>query len=687
MEPFARQASGRGEIPLVRTEASEAASEAAFALLDALWRGPSGLAVLDRDLRFVQVNEVVARATDIPAADHVGRTLGELFGGRPEPFPQTIARAEEAMRRVLASGRAVLSPIAWVLPGGRRRHWACSIYPVVGPSRAVRGVCAVIADATDDRAREAEIDLARERAELSAARLALLHDLTAALSAARDAGEVARSGVERLREALGASAAALFRVDGAVLRLAAQIGFDEEAALPESVPLDCELPECLVARERCSVWLETPAAISQRFPRAAEAAFARGRGAWLAVPLSAGGAAVGALTLAFGAARPFDLEERALVLAFAEECAQALDRISLLERERAARAEAERSRALLDAVVDNAPIGLALMDRDLRFVCVNPLLADMNGLSPREHVGRTAREILPGLPLDEVERAWREIVRTGRPLLDQEVRGETPAAPGKKRTWLESWYPVTAGGEILGIGSVVREITAEREAEEFRRNVLGIVGHDLRSPLSALVLSARVLVRTEALSPRGARIAARIFATAGRMDRIINVLLDYARLRAGQGVPLDRRRCYVGSIVEGVADECEASHPGRVVRRSGEGDGSVEWDPDRIAQALANLTANGLDHGPPGEPVDIVWRAGPNEVSIEVSNGGPPIPPEVLARLFEPFRRAERERPGGLGLGLFIARAVAVAHGGEIEARSAEGRRTAFTMRLPRSPP
>ncbi len=546
----------------------------------------------------------------------------------------------------------------------------------------------VVAGATEGSEREAAIDRARARAELSAARLALLHDITAEISATLDAHDVGEIVVERLRPSLGACAATIRRADGDHLRLVAERGLEpEDAARHADLPLDADHPVSVSAREVRSLWLETRAAIADHFPALADVAHDRGHGAWVLVPLAARGAVLGTLGLAFDAARSFDLEERALVLAVAEQCAQAFDRISLFDRERAARAEAERTRALLDAVVENAPIGLAFVDRDLRFVRVNPVLADMNGLPAEAHLGRTARELLPELPLDAAEQAWREILRTGEPLLDVEVSGETPAAPGKRRTWLESWYPVRAGGEILGIGSVVREVTTEREAEEFQRNVLGIVGHDLRTPLAALVLSARMLVGAQDLSPQGARLAARIFSTAHRMERIISVLLDYARLRARQGMPLKRCRCDVASIVEAVADEGEASQPGRVVHRSGQGDGAVDWDPDRVAQALANLVGNALDYGPADAPVEIAWRGDERTVTIEVSNRGPSIPEAVLPRLFEPFRRAERERPGGrdgLGLGLFIARAVAVAHGGEIEARSREGEPTVFTLRLPR---
>jgi len=399
------------------------------------------------------------------------------------------------------------------------------------------------------------------------------------------------------------------------------------------------------------------------------------------VPLAPRGKVLGTLTLVFAEPHALDADERAFIMALARECAEALDRAALYDAE-------VRTRALLDAVFENAPLGIGFLDREFRFVRVNPRLAEMNGIPREEHVGRTLRELLPGIPTDEMEALWRKVLETGKPLLDVEVTGETPAAPGVPRAWLESWYPVRSGDEILGIGALVREVTAERTAQEFREHVLGIVGHDLRNPLSALVTTAQLLLRSEDLTPERSRLVSRIFSNAERMKRIIEMLVDYARVRGGQRVPLRRRPCDVSAIAESVAEECEATQPGRVVRRGGTGDPSGEWDPDRLTQALTNLVSNALDYAPPGTPVDLTWRGEEDAVVVDVANSGPPIPPEILPRIFDPFRRGEDAESGksqGLGLGLFIAKALVSAHGGRIEVESAPGA-TIFSVWLPRRP-
>jgi PAS domain S-box-containing protein len=515
--------------------------------------------------------------------------------------------------------------------------------------------------------------------------------VTAALSCAQTEEDVMSVLVLQADRAFGVSSAVAYQLrEGELVLVAAQGAPEYRRERISRLPLDAPTPVAEAVRERTALWLDTPEAIAARFPRFAEIVpHSAGFQAMAALPLCVGDAVLGAVGFGFARRGPFPPEERDLLAAGAEQCALALDRARLLDAEREARAAEARTRALLDALVENAPVGIGFFDRELRFRRLNQVLAEIDGVPVEAHLGKTIRDLLPGLPLDRIEADWREMLRTGAPVLDTEVEGETPAAPGKRRTWRTSWYPVRTRDELLGVGALVREVTAEREAEDFQRNVLGIVGHDLRNPLSALVNCAHLLVRAEDLPPERLRLAGRILANSARMERIVSVLLDYARVRAGQGLPLHRRPCDLASISEAVADESEAAHPGREVRRSGCGDPTGYWDPDRIAQVLANLVSNALDYSEPGTPVDVAWRDEGDAVVVEISNDGAPIPPEVIPRLFEPFRRAERQRAGGkdgLGLGLFIAQAIVAAHGGSIGARSAVGARTVFTVRLPRGP-
>jgi PAS domain S-box-containing protein len=134
--------------------------------------------------------------------------------------------------------------------------------------------------------------------------------------------------------------------------------------------------------------------------------------------------------------------------------------IEALARERAAN-------ALVDAIFDSAPVGLAFLDRDLRYRRINTRLAAMNGIPVADHIGRRPEELLPGVEgLDRLTARWEEILRTGEPWLDVELRGETPAQPGVTRTWSEHFCPVRVDGVIVGVGVVVEETTARRQAQE-----------------------------------------------------------------------------------------------------------------------------------------------------------------------------------------------------------------------------
>jgi PAS domain S-box-containing protein len=173
------------------------------------------------------------------------------------------------------------------------------------------------------------------------------------------------------------------------------------------------------------------------------------------------------------------------------------ERREALHREQAARREAEESLALLHTFLVSAPLGLAYLDPELRYVHVNDALAAINGVPVREHVGRTPREVLPELG-DTVESLKRRVVETGRPLLNVEIAGETPAAPGIPRAWRASYYPVrTRDGRVLGIGCVVEDVTERKRAEAERDELLAIAERARVEAERASEMLARVQAVTD----------------------------------------------------------------------------------------------------------------------------------------------------------------------------------------------
>lgn len=222
------------------------------------------------------------------------------------------------------------------------------------------------------------------------------------------------------------------------------------------------------------------------------------------------------------------------------------------------------------------------------------------------------------------------------------------------------------------------------ETAELREQLMGILGHDLRNPLSAIMMGAGLLLGRGQLDDEDARIVGRIVNSGTRMTRMIGQVLDFTRARLGGGFEIQRKAAEMGAICRNVADELDVGNT-VPVRCSVDGEARGEWDVDRISQVLSNIGGNAIEHAAPGTSVVFAVRSDEQRVYVDVSNLGPPIDPAILPFLFEPFRqaRAAPRKGGNLGLGLFIAREIVVAHGGTLEAASAEGK-TTFRIVLPR---
>jgi two-component system sensor histidine kinase/response regulator len=216
---------------------------------------------------------------------------------------------------------------------------------------------------------------------------------------------------------------------------------------------------------------------------------------------------------------------------------------------------------------------------------------------------------------------------------------------------------------------------------------VGILGHDLRNPLAAMIMGTAWLQRQ--ITDEDQMHTLRQMMVAGhRMTEMIEQLLDLtrARLAGGLGLSLVRKHLDVGELVERAVDELRATNPDREIVIESDGDCTTWGDPDRLLQLFSNLVGNALHHGTRGVPISLSIAGGEREIVIRIRNGGV-IPPELLPAIFEPFRGRTNgsSRPGGLGLGLFISQQISTAHDGDIgvESVSTSGM-VVFTVRLPR---
>ncbi|HET9452336.1 MAG TPA: PAS domain-containing sensor histidine kinase, partial [Aggregicoccus sp.] len=363
------------------------------------------------------------------------------------------------------------------------------------------------------------------------------------------------------------------------------------------------------------------------------------------------------------------------------------------------RAEAERADTLnlLGSLLATAPVGLCFVDRGLRFTHVNDQLAALNRQPVEEHLGRHVREVSAPLA-DLVEAPLRRVLQEGCALLDQELgEGAALTRPdGSPGHFQASYYPVhDRTGQVVLAGTVLVDLTERkraeeqlREAAEFRERFLGIVSHDLRTPLQASMLAASLLLRADDLPERHQKLARRIASSTERMARMISELLDFTRSRLGGGIPVERRRVNLAQLTQEVLDEVEVGAREGQLRLSVEGPCEGAWDPGRISQVVQNLVTNALKHGAAGGPVTLRLVGEASGVRLSVHNQGEPIPAALLPQLFNPFRRGAGRSAAspvseGLGLGLYIAQAVIAAHGGRIEAHSSAQAGTTFQVWLP----
>ena len=218
---------------------------------------------------------------------------------------------------------------------------------------------------------------------------------------------------------------------------------------------------------------------------------------------------------------------------------------------------------------------------------------------------------------------------------------------------------------------------------------LGVLSHDLRNPLGAIMMSATVMMTSEGPDWAHHKTAARILNAGTRMDGLIGDLVDFTRTRLGSGIPIVRSEMNLETICRQTVDEITAFHPRCAVNFKASGDLHGSWDSGRIGQALSNLCGNAFQHGSENAPIDVTVRGEADHVVVAVHNKGRRIPKSHLNDIFNPFKQVDpsstKPRDArSVGLGLYIVQAIATAHEGTVDVESNESG-TTFTLRLPRA--
>ncbi len=220
----------------------------------------------------------------------------------------------------------------------------------------------------------------------------------------------------------------------------------------------------------------------------------------------------------------------------------------------------------------------------------------------------------------------------------------------------------------------------------FAEQMVGIVSHDLRNPLSSILMAAALLSGADP-SPTQDRLLMKITRATERANRLIGDLLDFTQARLGNGLPVSPEAIDLHAVVADALEELALAHPARALEHVRVGHGPCKADANRLAQLIGNLVSNAVAYGTPETPIVVTSAIHDTSASIAVHNDGVPIPEAAQEKLFSPMTRGARSGSSGrsVGLGLFIVREIARAHGGSAVVKSNAAEGTTFTAAFPRA--
>lgn len=346
-----------------------------------------------------------------------------------------------------------------------------------------------------------------------------------------------------------------------------------------------------------------------------------------------------------------------------------------------------------------------------------PAAAGMDVAALRDHASQVLAAIALDMRQPQTRREQREKSLGHAPKSDDdgatpgEIHGELRAAAGFDvnqtaaeyralrasviRLWMETGPQLGREQvfELVRFNEAMDEALAESlqyfasEAARMRNLFLAVLSHELRTPLATIMTSGQSLVLAAQRDKPMPEAAERVLRGARRIKSLLDDLLDYVRSGLGEGMRVVPAPVDLGRLCARIAAELGAGAPARPIEVEAVGDLGCRCDEQRIAQAISNLVVNALKYGDPGTPVRVrVDGSAAPALAISVHNGGPTIPKALRESLFDPLVRGSGAESTGhnLGLGLYIVREIALAHGGSVAVESAQGAGTVFTLRLPR---
>ncbi|MCC3474016.1 MULTISPECIES: PAS domain S-box protein [unclassified Microcoleus] len=466
-----------------QTQAALSSSEQQLRTL--LENTPDVIIRTDKELRYIYVNEAVARTQGKPISFFLGKTSQEI--GMP---PELCQRWDETLRKVLETGREEVIEFQAYSTDGIRSYQS-RVVPEFDKDGVPESALIVARDITElkltesQRLQLATEQAAREKAQIEQQRSAFLAEVSKILAAAFDGETVLQNVAElavnsvadgccihltetdsKVRKVAVAHAEASTVDTINKLRVCSPIAFDAVNGYPLVIRTGKSQLIAEVDEEILAAAAENAAEIEMLRAAKLSRRESLNIGSHACVPLKARGRVMGAITcFTSKLGRRYSAEDMAMLEDLAYRVAIALDNARLYAEAQQALAQTSQSFALIDSLLEASPLAICFLDREMRFIRINQVLAELNGLPAEQHLGQDYRQLLPESAA-EFAPIIQQVLETGEPVLNVEVSGEHGGRPGYFGYWLANYYPVkNERGEIIGAGIIIADVTAAKQTE------------------------------------------------------------------------------------------------------------------------------------------------------------------------------------------------------------------------------
>ena len=295
--------------------------------------------------------------------------------------------------------------------------------------------------------------------------------------------------------------------------------------------------------------------------------------------------------------------------------------------------------------------------------------------------------------MDSVAEIHAALRQAGGFNLDQMVSEYRALRASVTKLWgaLEGEPSRQSVADLVRFNEAIDQATTEsisyytKKVDHSRDLFLGVLGHDLRNPISAMAMAAELIAKIGTLTERQGMLIAQVVISGDRAIKIVDQLLDVTRARLGAGMHVLREQMDMAFVCRQLVEEMRSLHPSRTFTLKISGDTTGVWDGPRIGQVFSNLLGNAVQYGFTDLPIDVTVVGDSKEVSLSVHNEGVPIPKTAIGGIFEAMVRVGANGSStNLGLGLYITKEIISAHGGTIRVTSSEKDGTTFVVLLPR---